>query len=486
MKTNHYLHSFLFILGLATLSVSTAHAQFADDALRFSSTGFGVGSRAQSMGGAYIGVADDYSASFWNPAGLAQMRRLEFTGGIINTNYSNNATFFGNLSTATNSSTALDNLGFVFPVPTSRGSLVFSAGYNRVNNFTTALSFNGFNPKSSIISSLYDPDGDFDIPFQTYLENKNGYTPIQKNVQQQGNVRESGNIGTWAFSGAIDIEKDFSFGLTINLINGTYKYVRNYTERDVNNVYNDPTRFYDPTTGNVLPDSLYREFNAFYYDNALTSELSGANVMFGFMYRYEDVARFGLTIKTPTSITVHEKYSNAGQSAFDDTTGYYYAYDANNDYGITTPWVFGAGASFTPFEGLLLSGQIEYTDWTQIQWTDNSDLENENNLLKQEFRSTLNYAVGGEFEIPKTELRVRAGYSFKPSAYVGDPSSFGQTTITAGAGVLLQDNVMVDVAAMFGSFKTYHNNYGDAALNLSRTDESISTTNIDLTISYRF
>jgi len=92
------------------------------------------------MGGAYIGVADDYSASFWNPAGLAQMRRLEFTGGIINTNYSNNATFFGNSSTATNSSTALDNLGFVFPVPTSRGSLVFAAGYNRVNTFTSALS----------------------------------------------------------------------------------------------------------------------------------------------------------------------------------------------------------------------------------------------------------------------------------------------------------------------------------------------------------
>ena len=56
-------------------------------------------------------------------------------------------------------------------------------------------------------------------------------------------------------------------------------------------------------------------------------------------------------------------------------------------------------------------------------------------LLKQEFRSTLNYAVGGEFEIPKTEVRVRAGYSFKPSAYAGDPSSFGQTTITAGAGI---------------------------------------------------
>ena len=102
-KTNRCLLSIFYILGLATLCLSAAYAQSADDALRFSSTGFGVGSRAQSMGGAYIGVADDYSASFWNPAGLAQMRRLEFTGGIINTNYSNNATFFGNSSTATNS-----------------------------------------------------------------------------------------------------------------------------------------------------------------------------------------------------------------------------------------------------------------------------------------------------------------------------------------------------------------------------------------------
>jgi len=136
-----------------------------------------------------------------------------------------------------------------------------------------------------------------------------------------------------------------------------------------NNVYNDPTRFYDPTTGNVLPDSLYREFNAFYYDNALTSELSGANVMFGFMYRYEDVARFGLTIKTPTSMTVHETYSNAGQSAFDDTTGYYYAYDANNDYGITTPWFSVPALLLLRSKGCYYPGRLSTPIGRKIQWT---------------------------------------------------------------------------------------------------------------------
>jgi long-chain fatty acid transport protein len=35
----------------------------------------GVGSKAIAMGGAFIGQADDYSAVFWNPAGLSQMKK---------------------------------------------------------------------------------------------------------------------------------------------------------------------------------------------------------------------------------------------------------------------------------------------------------------------------------------------------------------------------------------------------------------------------
>jgi long-chain fatty acid transport protein len=35
----------------------------------------GMGSKAIAMGGAFIGQADDYSAIFWNPAGLTQMKK---------------------------------------------------------------------------------------------------------------------------------------------------------------------------------------------------------------------------------------------------------------------------------------------------------------------------------------------------------------------------------------------------------------------------
>ncbi len=39
----------------------------------------GMGAKAISMGGAFIAVADDYSAVFWNPAGLTQMDKANLT-----------------------------------------------------------------------------------------------------------------------------------------------------------------------------------------------------------------------------------------------------------------------------------------------------------------------------------------------------------------------------------------------------------------------
>ncbi len=39
----------------------------------------GQGSKAIAMGGAFIGQADDFSAVFWNPAGLTQMKKTSFS-----------------------------------------------------------------------------------------------------------------------------------------------------------------------------------------------------------------------------------------------------------------------------------------------------------------------------------------------------------------------------------------------------------------------
>ncbi len=471
-----YLHSF------------TIHAQFSEDALRFSQQENILGARALGMGSAYIGVADDFSATHYNPAGLAQMRRLEIAGGLSINNYTNAVNFLGQKTTADKSSTSLNNFGVVFPFPTVQGSLVFAISYNRIADFAKTRSFNGFNEQSSIIPTLIDGNDTYDIPFNIYLVNKYNdgtvFTPIQNNVQQSGEVQESGGKNALAFSGAIDVAENISFGITLNAISGNYQYIRNYKEEDTKNIY----QFSQPITNT---DSAVYKFDKFYYDSKIEDELSGASFIFGLMYRME-MARFGFTIKT-SGIAIKETYSDAGESVFDDnnipsTVKKKYSYEAKNSYGVNGPWTFGFGGSVFPIPNLLLAGDIEYTDWTQMAWTSNDDLVKENSALSKKFRSVINYRFGIEYEISQISnpIRIRVGYMKNPSAFKNDPNDFDYTAFTGGVGILLQDNLLLDVAGVFGSTKTYHNNYTSLIKDVSRTDETISTRNIYCTISYRF
>ncbi len=51
------------------------YGRVAFDRLHGSDLGMGIGARAIAMGGAFVALADDPSAVFWNPAGLAQILR---------------------------------------------------------------------------------------------------------------------------------------------------------------------------------------------------------------------------------------------------------------------------------------------------------------------------------------------------------------------------------------------------------------------------
>jgi hypothetical protein len=479
------------IIIVFSIVVFTAHAQFSEDALRYSSRGTGAGSRALGMGNAYIGVADDFSASIWNPAGLAQMRRLELMGGISSVGLTNDATFFSAAQKSSTSATNMDNVGFVFPFPTVQGSFVVAFGYHRIADYASSLSFDGFNDKSSIIPSLYDATASYDIPYNVYLTNTTGYTAVQKNVQQRGTIKETGSLGTWSFSGAVDIEENISIGLSLNVYSGVYDYTRNFIEEDSRN-------FYVNSAAGLRADSAYLRFNKFYYDSFVNSELSGSNITLGMMYR-TDFFRAGLVFKGPTSLKVEEAYSNDGQSVFDNTgtwaslpnTTHSYAVPNDtvgpNEYGVQSPWTIGFGASVYLMPELLIALDVEQTDWTQIEWTDNPALEKTNVQLQSKFRSVVSYRIGAEFDVPYTELKVRGGYSVTPSPYKNDPSSFDQTMLTGGIGYFLQRNIMLDGAIAFGSQKSFRNQYAIPGItNASRTDESLSTTLVNFTVSYRF
>ena len=63
----------LLIVAILTIALAQAHVLYAG--------GYewgGLGTRAQAMGGAFIGLADDWTAIYWNPAGLTQLKGAGF------------------------------------------------------------------------------------------------------------------------------------------------------------------------------------------------------------------------------------------------------------------------------------------------------------------------------------------------------------------------------------------------------------------------
>jgi long-subunit fatty acid transport protein len=486
MKTRN-VQLWTVMVTLTAMLALPAVAQYPEDALRFATPGLGVGARSLGMGNAYTGVANDFSALYWNPAGLAQMEFGEFSFGLSQFNHKNAGTLFdGNTGTRfgsplsySNTATNLNSLGLTFPVEVRRGALVFGFGFQRQANFTTGLSFEGFNPVSSIIQS-YAPDSayyptDFTLPEHLQLaegDTNTGrfHSPIKNRVTQAGQVLEGGGINHWSFGGAMDVAENVSVGATLTYASGTYKYDRSYTETDTRNIY----------------QTFPYDFDRLTIEEFVESDISGFGAKLGLMYRVPDRFRFGIAVKTPTTYQVKEDFGTTARSYFDN--GYIspssgpYETTGSGEYDVVTPWVFSAGASFV-LQDILLSGDIEYTDWTQLEFASApSSLMALNKDIKTLFRPTATLRAGAEYNISQIGLRLRGGFIYNPSPFEGDPSSFDQKSVTGGVGFLLGQSTMLDVGYAHGWWKSFRSNYNGP----SQVSESVKTNTFLATFSYRF
>ncbi len=467
------------------------NAQYAEDVLRFSTFNMGIGARSTGMGNASVGLADDYSALFSNPAGLASLRSFEFSAGLSNAGYNNDATFFGTTTNANNRVTNINNLGLVYPVPTSRGSLSFAFGFARVANYSTSVSYKGFNPGSSIVESL-TPDVnlnsmsvadrqsllDNNIPFQIFLsDTARGrlYPNVTDSVQQEGNVVEGGGLNSWSFGGAMEIAKGLYLGVGVNILSGSYTYDRLYTESDSKKVY--------------LLNLNRTDFNRFQYESTINSDVSGYNFLIGLMYKKQGRYKLGLTVRTPTYYDISEDFSDIGNSWFYNSDHFQVKNSGSTKYNVKTPFVFSGGVSAQATDWLLLAGDAEYTDWTQMEFTnDNPDLVDENRVIRDVFRPTTNLRGGAEVSLLNQGIRLRGGVVYNPSPYKGDPTSRDQVYYTAGIGATVDENVFLNASLAFGKWNTLRDNYNLSNVDAppSRTAEAVSTNTFNITLTYRF
>lgn len=400
-----FLGVFVCLLSLSMFAV-VGSAQ--DEEIAIGNT-FGVGARTMGMGGATIGLADDFTALYWNPAGLAQIKKFELFTSFSH-NIANTDTFFGNDAPTGTSRSQLrpNSIGMVYPFYTEQGGLAIAFGYNRAQNFDFQTSVNGIDPSElSIYNGFYVDE-------------------IHRN---------SGGIGIWSFGGSVYISKNFLIGGSIDFWNGSSLKDVDLTATNASNVNKDLSRIQGI-------DEIDREY-------------SGVGGRVGILANFIDVISLGVTLIAPTELTVdeywyqYEKIYRNDDNADKPTVG-----DGVIGFNIERPFEIATGVAVKLLnDQLILAGDVQLTDWRQTRY-DPTPAENiPDEFFEEYYATTVQMRLGGEFRIPVIDSYVRAGYFRDTIPFTNADIENERDFLTFGIGKIFEESVKFDLAYMWGNWQ---------------------------------
>lgn len=398
----------------------------------------GVGARALGLGGAYSSVANDYTALYWNPAGLATIRKMELNVALSHTRHKDDATMGGNATTDEMTRTRLNTLGFVVPVPTYRGSLVFAVGYHRPKTFDGSFSFEWFNPTSDDM------------------------------VQQRWNEFEEGYLSVWSAGGAIDLSPNLSVGASLNFWGGNNDYQWAFREFDTDNRYT---------------------FDTYLSEDYINTDVKATELKGGALFRMGRILRFSATVSAPKTFRYSEDWGTNTKLTYDDGGVSDSTDSGTSDYELTFPMAFGAGASLHLLN-ILLTGDVEYTDWSQVKFKTDPPVADytrteANLIIHDRYRATTNVRLGAEVTLPFTGIQLRGGVAVRPSPLRGASAKDAQKFYSLGLGVLLDKQLKMDVAWVRGNWKRHTASLTEST-DVHDLNESIRRDLFMVTLAFRF
>lgn len=458
MLRKNILSGFFITLGWVILSFSQNKY---DAAIMFGNQ-MGFGTRALGMGGAYSAVAEDYSATYWNPAGLAQLRRREIWLSASYLNLANDFSLNGNSISATANTTKFNSVGLVYPVSTFKGSLVVALGYQQLKDFdfsahylptsdqgNSEFSFRGLDPNQpEAISDFYGAE-----------------------VQNEGSLNSEGSINQFSMAGAVGITSDILIGLTLNFWSGKSNQMVNLVQSDVyNNFQTAPS-----------------DFDQYSEENTTFRKYSSFNGKFGTLINLGGLARLAIGMEFPQTFYIEEEKYYYGQLQMDDNRQFYFDSSINGDsfkaeYEVKIPLRVTTGGAIT-LRNLLLTGSADLYNWPQYKFSNGTNGTNLfSNLTEGELRPTIQVRTGAELRVPFLNSQFRAGAMYDPSPVKNLDMAFDRIYATLGYGLLVNHMFKIDLAYMLGFWKQY--NTGE--ITREEIKENILYQKLFLNLSYRF
>jgi long-chain fatty acid transport protein len=320
----------------------------------------GLGSRAMSMGGAFVGLADDYSAGFWNPAAASQ---LDWT-----------------------------TIGFyaAFYSPTS--SYEYGAA-------EISTEFAKSNPAA--LGAVFIPAGErLDIGFSVY-------TLSRYQIEWPGAVIEgiTGDpesrdwstkvwIMTFAPSITYKMSDTFSLGLALNLNYGSYDLF----------MYKGPVEVELDLGPRVIDVGAYSD----------SGNGVGFGATLGLFYKPSEMFSLGASIRTPSKITIKGRSSSSNFQTLD--------YATNSKTFLKMPLWIAGGIAIKPAQSVTLTADVHFSQWSAVE-TIRTEYDSQvwavvfgrsgTDFIPTNWKDTVQLRIGAEYRISKVALR--AGFYTDPS-----------------------------------------------------------------------
>jgi len=364
----------------------------------------GLGIRAVSMGGAFTGLADDASAIFWNPAGLAQLKGAGYTIGV----YSMNAKSRDKTGTTNKPLNAgFDpNKGDIFPG-------IYDTEPNHFDDEDELWVGAGTMPAFV----MYKNYGRYTLAGGVYGVG-GAYSEYNDNIYDTGDGSKiEGDV--FNVIGVVAVNSSIGYQLTEKLSIGVgLDLLINFWRADLEKNYTSETA------------SMYD----YEFKQKVRKIGYGFQGNFGALYKFNEQWSVGANYRTGTDINLkgdtwaslrsdNPDLIDAGIVSDEKSDGH-----SNFTYGAS----WNVGVAYKPTTKLTFTADYKENDWSEFKWpSSNVTYDDPGILLRNDNREpgwkrAHGYSLGAEYFLDNG-ITLRAGYTNEES---GVPPAFENTVTT--------------------------------------------------------
>lgn len=417
---------FIILLFVSMISVTSLQAQNADDVFRYSLEYPSYDPVSLVMPA--VSNASGFGGYQDNPASMALVDESFFSFDLSTRFIDETGHYLGNSSGFSDNQTSIGDLGFVYKVPTVRGSLVVGGGYSQTTDFNRAFSVSGFNEESSITDFYADLSRDSDLneaAFNAYaIEDVNQDSSVSifrvgadfsdyPGINQDIEVTEKGRIGEYSAFLATEVLKNFSFGGSIGYLSGTYNYNREFLESDRRGNYE--TAFID-SDGDGEFDT---DIDQIYSTDNIDADIQAFSARLGFIFEPLEQLKIGASYAFSSNLHIDEDYNTQIRTTFDNGAETELEEAPGRiAYKVVQPQRLKGG--FT-----AQSGGLQFTATAEAVFHSNARIEFDelkfnpdenaiNRVVRSNFKDVINLRGGLQYKANKRFI-PRLGYAYFPN-----------------------------------------------------------------------